>query len=78
MEPGRKEFSVCQFFEDGSYEYIIRFTDAKVAMNKAVDYTTNVAAKVGITKRVIITDGGDCICFEWKHGEGVTFPQEAA
>jgi hypothetical protein len=23
--------------------------------------------------RIIITDDGDCTCFEWKAGEGVTF-----
>jgi hypothetical protein len=29
---------------------------------------------MGITKRVIITDGGDNIVFQWKAGEGVTYP----
>jgi len=27
-----------------------------------------------MVKRVIITDGGDCINFEWKKGEGIVFP----
>lgn len=67
------EFSVCQFFEDGSYEYVRRFVDAEEAVKAAHHYTNNVACKMGITKRVIITDGGDCINFEWKHGEGVTY-----
>jgi hypothetical protein len=30
-----------------------------------------------MVERVIITDGGDDCCFEWKRGEGVTFPPEA-
>lgn len=67
------EFSVCQFFEDGSYEYVRRFVDAEEAVKTARHYTTNVAAKLGLTKRVIITDGGDCTNFEWKFGEGVVF-----
>lgn len=67
------EFSVCQFFEDGSYEYVRRYVDAEEAVKAAHHYCISVGAQIGITKRVIITDGGDCINFEWKHGEGVTF-----
>ncbi|MEY9181825.1 hypothetical protein [Bradyrhizobium sp. CB1015] len=35
-----------------------------------------VAAKLGVVTRVIITDGGDFINFEWKFGEGVTYTPE--
>ena len=68
------EFSVCQFFEDGSYEYVRRFVSAEEAIKTANHYCTSVAVKMGIVKRVIITDGGDCCCFEWKLGEGVVYP----
>lgn len=68
------EFSVCQFFPDGSYEYVRRFVDAEEAMKTAALYSTNVSAKMGMTKRVIITDGGDCTNWEWKFGEGVVYP----
>jgi hypothetical protein len=71
------EFSVCQFFEDKSYEYFKRFVGAKEAVEAAHFLSHNVAAKMGITRRVIITDGGDQCVFEWKHGEGVTFPTPA-
>lgn len=67
------EFSVCQFFEDGSYEYVRRYVDADTAVKAAHHYTHNVASRIGITRRVIITDGGDCINFEWKFGEGVVY-----
>ena len=70
------EFSVYQFFEDGSYEMVRQFVDPPEALKAFKHYTTSVAARIGITKRVIITDGGDCIAFEWKHGEGITFPKE--
>lgn len=70
------EFSVCQFFEDGSYEYVRRWVDAEEACKAALHYTHNVAAKVGVTKRVIITDGGDCISFEWVAGKGIVFPMK--
>jgi hypothetical protein len=69
------EYSVCQYFPDGSYEYVRRFVDAEEAAKAFAFYTTNVAAKVGVTQRVIITDGGDCINMEWKQGEGITFPK---
>jgi hypothetical protein len=72
-----EKFSVCQFFEDGTYEYVRRFVDAKQAVEVAHHYTHNVAARHGIVDRVIITDDGDCTVFEWKFGEGVTYPPEA-
>jgi hypothetical protein len=67
------EFSVVQFF-DGTSEYVRRFVGAEEAVIAARHYTDNVAAKMGITRRVIITDGGDHCVFEWKAGEGVTWP----
>jgi hypothetical protein len=70
---GMNEFSVCQFFEDGSYEYVRRGVDAEEAVKVAHHYCTSVAAQMGITQRVIITDGGDCVNIEWKFGQGVTF-----
>lgn len=72
--PNPGEYSVCQFFEDGSYEYVRRFVDADEASRATSHYCTSVGAKMGITKRVIVTDGGDCICFEWKFGEGIIYP----
>jgi hypothetical protein len=67
------EFNVCQFFEDGSYEYVRRNVGAEEAVKAAHHYCHSVGAKIGTTKRVIITDDGNCVNFEWKFGEGVTF-----
>lgn len=74
MSQERNEFSVCQFFPDGTYEYVRRFVSAEVALAVAKTYCSNPAAKIGITQRVIITNGGDEIAFEWQHGKGITFP----
>jgi hypothetical protein len=68
------EFSVVQFFPDESYEYVKRFVGAEEAVKTAKSYTERPAAQIGIIRRVIVTDGGDCIAFEWKFGEGVTYP----
>jgi hypothetical protein len=68
------EFSVTQFFENDTYETVRAFVTAEEAVKAARHYCNSVAAQVGITKRVIITDGGDCVCFEWKYGEGIVFP----
>ncbi len=68
------EFSVCQFFEDGQYEYTRRYVDIQEATDAFAHYTNNVACQMGITKRVIITDGEDCTVAEWKHGEGLFGP----
>jgi hypothetical protein len=69
-----EEFSVCQFFPDGSYEYVLRFVSAKEALQTAKYYTAKISAGPGQATRVIITDGGDCIAFEWVYGKGITFP----
>ena len=69
----RGEFSVCQFFKDDTYEYVRRFVSAEEAVKAAKHYTQSVGARLGTTKRVIITDGGDSTNFEWKYGEGITF-----
>ena len=70
------EFSVCQFFKNGSYEYVRRYVSAEEAVKAFHHYTTNVASRVGIVTRVIITDGGDCISMEWENGK-ITFPTSA-
>jgi hypothetical protein len=71
------EFSVCQFFADGTHEYVRRYVTAKEAVEAARHYTQNVAVTMCVVERVIITDGGDDCVFEWKRGEGVTWPEEA-
>jgi len=68
------EFSVCQFFNDDKYEYVRRFVSAEEAITAFKHYTDNVATRMGIVKRVIITDGGDCINLEWQNGKGITYP----
>jgi hypothetical protein len=68
------EFSVAQFFQDGTYEYVRRYVDAEEAVTAAKHYTTSVGAQLGTTVRVIITDGGDFTNFEWQFGKGVTYP----
>ena len=68
------EFSVVQFFNNGEYEYVRRYVSAEAAMEAVKHYTNNVATRMGIVEKVIITDGGDLTCFEWINGKGVTFP----
>jgi hypothetical protein len=70
------EFSVYQFLAGDICERVRSFVSEEEAVKAAYHYTRNVAANLGITKRVIITDGGDDCCFEWKKGEGITFPPE--
>jgi len=68
------EYSVAQFFEDETYEYVRRWVTAEEAVDAAKHYTESVGARIGTTRRVIITDGDDFTCFEWIFGRGVTFP----
>jgi hypothetical protein len=77
MNEERAEFSVVQFFPDGTYEYVKRLVGAEEAVRTAKDYSTRPAVLLGVIERIIITDGGDCTVFEWKAGEGVTFPAKS-
>ena len=74
----RPEYSVCQFLDPkldiGDHEYVRRHVMLDEAMAAFCHYTSNVAAHLGFTHRVIITDGGDCIVVEWIYGRGVTWP----
>jgi hypothetical protein len=70
-------FSVCQFFADGSHEYVRRRVTAREAVEAAHHYCHSVGAKLGTTVRVIITDEADDTNFEWKFGQGVTYPVTA-
>jgi len=72
------EFSVYQWFVNNSYEEVLRFVEAESALITATRLTQSVGGRMGTTKRVIITDGGDFIVWEWLHGEGVVFPPSAA
>lgn len=69
-------FSVVQFFEDDTHEYVRRGVEAKEAVETARHYCSSIGARLGTTMRVIITDGGDDTV-EWQFGRGVTFPPEA-
>jgi len=76
-DPGRAQFSVWLFFPDDIHEPELQWVDAKTAVERARSCALRPAAQAGIIRRIIITDGGDHTVFEWKFGEGVTFPPEA-
>lgn len=67
-------FNVVQFFPDGSHEYVSRNVGPEEAVTTAKSYTERPAAVLGVIARVIITDADDFCVFEWKRGEGVTYP----
>lgn len=69
-------FSVYQFFENDTQEQVRCNVSAEEAVEAFQHYTNNVAARTGITKRVIITDQLDCTNMEWIHGKGITYPPE--
>jgi hypothetical protein len=70
-------FSVYQFFDDDSWERVRHSVTAEEAVKAAYHYCHSAAARIGITRKVIITDNGDMTCFEWQYGEGVVFPKKA-
>jgi hypothetical protein len=75
-EETRGEFSVYWWDPDGGQNTELRFVDAGRAMNRAASLARGPAAQMGIVERIIVTDGGDFINFEWLKGQGVTYPPE--
>jgi hypothetical protein len=69
-----RQYSVVQFFANQTYRYVLRYVTALHAMQAAELLIESVDARVGSTRRVIITDADDFTNFEWKFGEGVTYP----
>jgi len=59
---------------EGDYEYDVRFVDAETAVKRAHSIINSVGGRAGFISRVIITDGGDCITFEWDRDHGIVFP----
>ena len=77
MDIRDERFHVTQFFaDDAGYERVAEAVDLAKAMEIATHYCTSVTARIGITTRVIITDMGDSIVFEWIYKKGVVFPNE--
>jgi hypothetical protein len=74
----REEFSVYQFFLDDSCERVASFVGAREAVERAHLLSRSLGARLGTTRRIVITDGGDYTVFEWRHGKGVTFPPREA
>jgi len=77
MTEDRPEFSVWAFSEQLDTKLCeCDHVMIEEALKWFRHHTSNVTAKVGITSRVIITDGGDCIVAEWKYGQGITWPKK--
>ncbi len=68
------EFSLVQFFSDGTYERLGERMSAEAAVYQAHGLCHSIGATLGTTAKVIITDSGDYTVFEWQHGKGVVFP----
>jgi len=67
-------FSVYHWGFDESQvreKYLVGFDEATACVKHHI---TNVAARMGMTHRVIMVDALDRTVFEWKYREGITFP----
>lgn len=69
-----EHFSVWQFFIGGEYIRVAEGVSAGAAIKAASHCANSVGAEVGLIERIVITDSGDATVFEWKHGEGITWP----
>lgn len=70
----RGKFDVVEFDADGTFHYVERWLGRRGALMLAWHCFRLQEAKASPINRIIITDGGDFTVFEWKRGEGVTYP----
>ena len=68
------KFSVYQFFPDEQYEKVRESVPSMEAVSAFMHYISSVGARMGATRRVIITDDSDSTNMEWKFEEGIIFP----
>jgi len=61
-------------FDDGTHHYVEHWLGRREALMLAWHCFRKQEAKSGSINRVIITDGGDYTVFEWKRGDGITWP----
>jgi hypothetical protein len=66
-------FNVVIFDPGGYWTKVHDDLSAQEAVESAKRLSDMAATRMAI-HRIIITDSGDNTCFEWKRGEGVTFP----
>jgi hypothetical protein len=66
-------FSVYQFFPDGRHEAVASHASAEEAVTIARRLIQSVRARIGTIVRIVVADGDDCCCFEWRYGRGVLF-----
>jgi len=70
------EFSVFWWDKDGGQHRELSFVEAEPAMRAVKRLTSGPAFMLGIVKRIVVTDGGDCCVFEWIKDVGITFPRK--
>jgi len=74
----RKEYSVCAFYDKGPnagrHSYIDRWMVLEDALKCALSIINKV--KDPTIHRIIITNGGDSIVFEWERNKGVVWPDK--
>jgi len=76
FESTKPEFSVVQFFTDGTRQYLRRSVMALEAVLALSSVCNGPTASLGLVVRVIVTDGTDHCVFEWTHPDGVVWPTE--
>jgi len=68
------QYSVNCEFSDGTQTYTKRWVTVEEATGEFEHVISSVAAKTGLLKRVIITDGGDMTNAIWEQGKGIVYP----
>jgi hypothetical protein len=74
-----ERYDVWQYLPEDWHDKVGDDLSAEEAVRLAMSYTTRPAAKIGIIRKVhIVCRQDDTVAWEWKFGEGQTFPPRQA
>lgn len=71
-----ERFNVVVFYADETHEYVRRGVDADEATKAFQHYCNSVGTRMGMVKRVMITDMLDECNADWQAGKGLVFPSK--
>ncbi|MET4187277.1 hypothetical protein ABIB94_009428 [Bradyrhizobium sp. JR7.2] len=77
MDVSEGEFSVIEFYDNGTHAYVARELDAKSAVELAKACIDTALVIGGVVNQIVITDGGGFTAVQWERGKGIVFTERS-
>lgn len=77
IKEDEEKFNIYWWDNEGEQYEEMRNAPIGYTQHAIVRLTKGPAAMLGVVRKVLVTDSGDCTCFLWTRERGVEFPKEA-